>query len=192
MDELIALLFLAREIAHREHLKTRSFAAHMALGDFYADIVEKADAIAEAYQGCEGKLLNIPYLKNTSKGSIEKILRDHTVWSDTGGTHGTRAVLEGRDPKLLEWISNSGLSVLIADNYAVEAHPASAHSGSCATLPLHEHCLFKLGIHLGELWHLTPLANWLRAHQRSRFLLTAQPLRLPGAVGSPVAPIATV
>ena len=80
MDELIALLFLAREIAHREHLKTRSFAAHMALGDFYADIVEKADAIAEAYQGCEGKLLNIPYLKNTSKGSIEKILRDHTKW----------------------------------------------------------------------------------------------------------------
>lgn len=102
------------------------------------------------------------------------------------------AVLEGRDPKLLEWISDSGLSVLIADNYAVEAHPASHHNGSCATLPLHEHCLFKLGIHLGELWHLTPLAQWLRAHQRSRFLLTAPPLRLPGAVGSPVAPIATV
>jgi kynurenine formamidase len=102
------------------------------------------------------------------------------------------SVLEGRDPKLLEWISDSGLSVIIADNYAVEAHPASHHSGSCATLPLHEHCLFKLGIHLGELWHLTPLANWLRAHQRSRFLLTAPPLRLPGAVGSPVAPIATV
>jgi kynurenine formamidase len=102
------------------------------------------------------------------------------------------AVLEGRDPKLLEWISDSGLSVIIADNYAVEAHPASHHSGSCATLPLHEHCLFKLGIHLGELWHLTPLANWLRENQRSRFLLTAPPLRLPGAVGSPVAPIATV
>jgi hypothetical protein len=102
------------------------------------------------------------------------------------------AVLEGRDPKLLEWISDTGLSVLIADNYAVEAHPATHHSGSCATLPLHEHCLFKLGIHLGELWHLTPLAQWLRARQRSRFLLTAPPLRLPGAVGSPVAPIATV
>ena len=102
------------------------------------------------------------------------------------------AVLEGRDPKLLEWISDSELSVLIANNYAVEAHPASHHNGSCATLPLHEHCLFKLGIHLGELWHLTPLAQWLRAHQRSRFLLTAPPLRLPGAVGSPVAPIATV
>ena len=80
MDELIALLFLARDIAHREHLKTRSFSVHMALGEFYNEIVEKADAIAEAYQGCEGKLLNIPYLKNTSKGSIEKILRGHTEW----------------------------------------------------------------------------------------------------------------
>lgn len=102
------------------------------------------------------------------------------------------AVLEGRDPRLLEWISDSGLSVLIADNYAVEGHPASHQAGLCASLPLHEHCLFKLGIHLGELWHLTPLANWLRAHGRHRFFLTAPPLRLPGAVGSPVAPVGTV
>ncbi len=105
---------------------------------------------------------------------------------------GSCAVLEGRDPRLLQWITESQLSVLIADNYAVEAHPASSHHGHCAALPLHEHCLFKLGIHLGELWHLTPLARWLRANQRSRFLLTAPPLRLPGAVGSPVAPIGTV
>lgn len=101
-------------------------------------------------------------------------------------------VLEGRDPRLLQWITDSGLSALIADNYAVEAHPATAKSGACAALPLHEHCLFKLGVHLGEIWHLTPLANWLRTHQRSRFLLTAPPLRLPGAIGSPATPIATV
>ena len=102
------------------------------------------------------------------------------------------AVLDGRDPNLLDWITRSGLSVLIADNYAVEAHPVSPQAGCYATLPLHEHCLFKLGIHLGELWHLTPLAHWLRSNRRYRFLLTAPPLRLPGAVGSPVTPIATV
>ena len=33
---------------------------------------------------------------------------------------------------------------------------------------------------------------WLREHDRSRFLLTAPPLRLPGIVGSPLTPIATV
>ena len=104
----------------------------------------------------------------------------------------TGAVLNGRDEKLLQWITDSGLSVLIADNYAVEAHPAIRRMGCCSTLPLHEHCLFKLGIHLGELWHLTPLAHWLREHGRTRFLLTAPPLRLPGAVGSPTTPVATV
>jgi hypothetical protein len=57
---------------------------------------------------------------------------------------------------------------------------------------LHEHCLFKLGVPLGELWWLGDLARWLREHGRSRFLLTAPPLRLPGAVGSPVTPVATV
>ena len=100
--------------------------------------------------------------------------------------------LDGRDQKLLQWITDSGLAALIADNYAVEAHPATSHIGCCATLPLHEHCLFKLGVHLGEIWHLTPLAEWLRANDRSRFLLTAPPLRLPGAVGSPATPVATV
>jgi kynurenine formamidase len=102
------------------------------------------------------------------------------------------AVLDGRDERLLQWITDSGLAVLVADNYAVEAHPPTRHVGCCALLPLHEHCLFKLGVHLGELWHLTELAAWLRANDRSRFLLTAPPLRLPGAVGSPVTPIATV
>ena len=60
------------------------------------------------------------------------------------------------------------------------------------TVTLHAQCLFKLGLNLGEIWHLTPLATWLRQKKRNRFLLTAPPLRLPGAVGSPVTPIATV
>jgi hypothetical protein len=69
---------------------------------------------------------------------------------------------------------------------------ASRQHLCCSILPLHEHYLFKNGIHLGELWHLTPLANWLRDHKCSRFLLTAPPLRLPGAVGSPMTRIAIV
>jgi len=39
---------------------------------------------------------------------------------------------------------------------------------------------------------LHELAHWLREHDRSRFLLTAPPLRLPGIVGSPLTPVATV
>ncbi len=106
--------------------------------------------------------------------------------------HNACAVLNGRDGKLLQWITDSGVSALISDNYAVEGIPSEEGGMPCARMPLHEHCLFKNGIPLGELWHLTPLAEYLRAEGRTRFLLTAPPLRLPGAVGSPVTPIATV
>lgn len=108
--------------------------------------------------------------------------------------HGSCATLDGSDERLLNWITDSGLVALISDNYAVEEYPATAPKGDgpYPILPLHHHCLFKLGVHLGELWYLAELAAWLRAHGRSRFLLTAPPLRLPGAVGSPATPIATV
>lgn len=51
MNEIIAQLFNARDIAHALHLRTRSFAQHLALGDFYTKIVELADALAESYAG---------------------------------------------------------------------------------------------------------------------------------------------
>lgn len=103
------------------------------------------------------------------------------------------AVLDGRDKRLLQWISDSGIAAIASDNLAIEAvgKPLPEnHEGTA--LPLHELCLFKLGVHLGELWLLADLARWLKAHGRSRFLLTAPSLRLTGAVGSPVTPIATV
>ena len=103
------------------------------------------------------------------------------------------AALDGRDERLLQWVTDTGLVALISDNYAVEAAPARPCTADlCATLPLHAHCLFRLGVYLGEMWFLSDLADWLRAHGRNRFLLTAPPLRLPGAVGSPATPVATV
>jgi kynurenine formamidase len=113
--------------------------------------------------------------------------RDARVLTEMG------AVLDGNDPKLLQWISDCGLAALIADNVAVEDRAGKPPTGYAGPLmPLHEHCLFKIGVHLGELWLLTPLATWLATNKRHRFLLTAPPLRLPGAAGSPVTPVATV
>jgi hypothetical protein len=103
------------------------------------------------------------------------------------------AVLDGRDERLQQWVTDCGAVALISDNYAVEGLPSRDGDGpSCASLPLHAHCLFRLGVNLGELWYLSELADWLRLNGRSRFLLTAPPLRLPGAVGSPATPVATV
>jgi len=107
--------------------------------------------------------------------------------------HSSCSGLDGRDERVLQWISDCGLAILASDNYAVELIPVSLSKPKPAALmPLHEHCLFKNGIHLGEMWYLTELARWLRSHGRNRFLLTAPPLRLPGAVGSPATPVGTV
>ncbi len=111
---------------------------------------------------------------------------------DADVLHQYGAALDGTDDALLSWISDSGIAAICADNYAVEAYPARDRQGRRAMLPLHHHCLFKLGLPLAELWYLKDLAQWLQAHGRNRFMLTAPPLRLPHAIGSPVTPIATV
>jgi hypothetical protein len=121
------------------------------------------------------------------------MLLDMNRQPDVQTLFSTTSALDGRDERLLQWITDTGLAALIADNYAVECHPARPCTQDfCAQLPLHAHCLFRLGVPLGEMWFLTELADWLRAERRFRFLLTAPPLRLPGAVGSPATPVATV
>lgn len=127
----------------------------------------------------------------------------HTGFADVvlsmGGTpdgdvlHGSCCVLDGRDERLRDWIRDSQIAALIADNFAVErCSPKGPLGIQGVFMPIHELCLFKLGIPLGELWHLTGLADALAAQGRSRFFLTAPPLRLTGAVGSPVTPVATL
>lgn len=83
MGELIALLFLARELAHRAHLKVTgpgSEAKHEALGDFYNGILPMADAIAEAYQGEFLQLLDIPLLEGDTAAPIKEVLIGQKAW----------------------------------------------------------------------------------------------------------------
>ena len=101
------------------------------------------------------------------------------------------AVLDGADDTLHAWIRDSGVAAIAADNHAVEVFPPPNHKRGHPVLPLHELCLFRLGVHLGELWWLSDLAMHLRTTGRSKCLLTAPPLNLPGATGSPVTPVAT-
>jgi hypothetical protein len=101
--------------------------------------------------------------------------------------------LDGFDNLLLRWIDESGAVALVSDNDAVEISPDfQRETPHGIRIPLHHHCLFKLGIPLGEFFLLSDLADWLRQHGRNRFLFTAPPLRLPGAVGSPVTGVGTV
>ena len=78
---------------------------------------------------------------------------------DARKLHNSCAVLDGDDPKLLDWIENTRLAAIATDNFAVEdariERPAD-YKGP--RLPIHNKCLFKLGVPLGELWYLTELA----------------------------------
>ena len=83
IGQFIAVLFLARDLAHRAHLRTTgpgSLAAHDALGDFYPAVVELADRLTETYQGCELELIDIPLLDNEFPGEILDSMKAQIKW----------------------------------------------------------------------------------------------------------------
>ncbi len=73
--------FHARTAAHVLHLKSRSYAAHMALHDFYDEIVDLADSFAEAYQGEYGLITEYPTKYDLSADALE-MLEDLSLWID--------------------------------------------------------------------------------------------------------------
>lgn len=83
IGQFIAVLFLARDLAHRAHLRTTgpgSFAAHEALGEFYPAVVDLADSLAETYQGAMLELIKIPLLDNEFSGEIKQSLQAQRKW----------------------------------------------------------------------------------------------------------------
>ena len=103
--------------------------------------------------------------------------------------HHRARYLDAHDESLLEWIADSQISALVADNYAVEGllgkdRDPSRHS----FLPIHHLCLFKLGVPLGELWYLAR-AGGLAARARPQPLPAhrspAAPARASSARRSP-------
>lgn len=98
--------------------------------------------------------------------------------------------LDGTDSKLLEWLRTSNIAAIASDNLAVEL-PPSRDGSKKSYLPLHEHCIFRLGMPLGELWYMEKLAAKVSEMGTPYFMLTAPPLNIPGVNGSPVTPIAT-
>jgi len=75
----VALLFLARDLAHRVHLKTRSFSEHMATNDFYNNIIPLADEFAQNFEGCYGVLLEVPLMANEHKGTLLDVLKSTQI-----------------------------------------------------------------------------------------------------------------
>ena len=60
IGEFVGTLLHSATIVHFMHLQTQSYSVHKALQKYYENIVDGADTIAEAIQGCTGELI-APY-----------------------------------------------------------------------------------------------------------------------------------
>jgi DNA-binding ferritin-like protein len=77
--EFVGTLFLARDVAHSVHLNVKgigSYAKHVALNEFYDNIVELADKFAEAYQGRHGLIGPVTLMSAKKTGNIVEFLED--------------------------------------------------------------------------------------------------------------------
>jgi hypothetical protein len=80
--ELIARAFAARNAAHFAHLMTPSYAAHIALNDFYDGIIPLVDSFAESYIGRYGKFQMFPNVKESSPDGLS-VVGNLTKWIDS-------------------------------------------------------------------------------------------------------------
>jgi kynurenine formamidase len=86
-----------------------------------------------------------------------------------------------------EWLHGKKAAAVAVDNVAVEVAPPEIEGTS---LLFHMLALREMGMMLGEIWALDELAADCAQDKVYEFMLVAQPLLFPGAVGSPVAPLA--
>jgi kynurenine formamidase len=85
------------------------------------------------------------------------------------------------------WLHGTEVAAIATDTWGFEVRPNEFDG---AFQPLHQIAIPNLGLFLGEMWDPDALAEACAADGRYDFLLTAAPLPITGAVGSPVNPIA--
>jgi hypothetical protein len=77
---MVAMVLLGRDLAHRAHWKTPSYAAHMALQGFYEGVLPLLDGFVEQYQGRYQELLDVPLADNEFEGEIADVLDQQMAW----------------------------------------------------------------------------------------------------------------
>jgi hypothetical protein len=58
--QFVVQCFAVRTAAHLLHLSSKSYAQHVALGDFYDSLTSLTDKYAEVYMGLEDQVMNWP------------------------------------------------------------------------------------------------------------------------------------
>jgi kynurenine formamidase len=106
-------------------------------------------------------------------------------WGDPERYLGARDGVPGPDEDAGRWLAERGIRLTGAETVAYEwIPPGRGH----ALLPVHRIMLVENGIHIVENLNLTQLA----AEQVHEFLFVLTPLKVIGATGVPVRPVAVV
>jgi kynurenine formamidase len=85
------------------------------------------------------------------------------------------------------WLHSTEIAAIATDTWGFEVRPNEFPN---AFQPLHQVAIPNIGLLIGEMWDLDALAADCAADGRYAFWLTAAPLPITGAVGSPVNPVA--
>jgi hypothetical protein len=80
IEELASRAFQARNIAHRAHWASKSYAEHVALGAFYDDVIEAVDSIVEEYQGLYATRLDAFIVKDMDVKDLVDYLTAEADW----------------------------------------------------------------------------------------------------------------
>nr|WP_246215142.1 cyclase family protein [Modestobacter muralis] len=86
-----------------------------------------------------------------------------------------------------DWLHDTEIAGIATDTWGFEVRP---NEFDVAFQPLHQVAIPNIGLYLGEMWDLDALATDCATDGQWDFFLTAAPLPITGAVGSPVNPIA--
>lgn len=79
-EQFVSLVLLARDRAHLAHWKTKSYAEHVALAEFYDGVLELIDGFVEQYQGYYNKLMDIALSEDDGKSDILELLDYQVEW----------------------------------------------------------------------------------------------------------------
>ena len=92
----------------------------------------------------------------------------------------------GLDVEGAEWLAGNDVAAIGADNFAIEQMPFPEGT----VFPVHQRLIRDFGIALLEGLELKELAGERNGSRSGPFLFVAAPLRIAGATGSPLTPIA--
>lgn len=177
-DQVTGIEHMAPHVAGRAVLLDvgRTAGQDGELPDGFAITEEHLTAAAEAH----GVTVGRGDIVLVRTGQLARVRREG--WGDYAG-----GAAPGLSFTTASWLHGSEVAAIATDTWGFEVRP---NEFDHAFQPLHQVVIPHIGLLIGEMWDLEALAEDCAADGVYEFWLTAAPLPITGAVGSPVNPVA--